>query len=376
MRKTSRVGAILRSHFVSAVIGGLIVAGGMVGLGLTRGGQTETVVNEGAPATAQAPANVSGLSAHDIYQRDAPAVVFVSAKLVEQVANPFNLFHERQSNVSTGSGFLVDRHGDILTAYHVIAGAELLAGVTVKFEDNVQRSATIVAEDPNDDLAVLRVNMHGLTGILPLPLGDSTSVRVGDPTLTIGNPFGVDRTLTNGIVSALQHQIQSADGGTIENVIQVDQPVAAGNSGGPLLDAEGEVIGINSQIAAGGASSATQRLAFAIPIDTADDTVLKRVNRQTAIRVAYLGIGAGPKAAKSGAIIGSIDKDGPAAKYGLRVGDRIVRIADVPVDSISDVLAVVSTYAPGQSVTVDVRRHHRAHQLPVTFGSRTVQPAK
>lgn len=370
------MGAILRSHFVSAVIGGLIVAGGMVALGLTQGGPTETVVNEGAPAAAQTPADLSGLSAHDIYQRDAPAVVFVSAKLVEQIANPFALFHTRQSDVSTGSGFLVDRQGDILTAYHVIEGADLLAGVTVRFEDNVQRRATVVAEDANDDLAVLRVNMHNLSGVLPLPLGDSTSVRVGDPTLTIGNPFGVDRTLTSGIVSALQHQIKAADGRTIANVIQVDQPVDAGNSGGPLLDAQGEVIGINSQIAAGGASGDTQRLAFAIPIDTADDTVLKRANRQTALRVAYLGLGPGAKPTRAGAIVGRIDRDGPAARGKLQVGDRIVRIAGVPVDSISDVLAVVSTYTPGQELSVEVRRGHRKHVLQVTLGSRTVQPGK
>lgn len=370
------MGAILRSHFLSAVIGGLIVAGGMVALGLTGGGQTETVVNEGAPTAAQTPADLSGLSAHDIYQRDAPAVVFVSAKLVEQIANPFDLFHTRESDVSTGSGFLVDRRGDILTAYHVIEGADLLAGVTVRFEDNVLRHATVVAEDANDDLAVLRVNMHNLDGVLPLPLGDSTSVRVGDPTLAIGNPFGVDRTLTSGIVSALQHQIRAADGRTIDNVIQTDQPIDAGNSGGPLLDAQGDVIGINSQIAAGGSTGDTQRLTFAIPIDTADNTVLKHVNRQTALRVAYLGIGAGAKPAKAGAIVGSLDKAGPAARYGLRLGDRIVRIAGVPVKSISDVLAVVSTYTPGQELQIEVRRHHRKHVLSVTLGSRTVQPAK
>lgn len=364
------MGAILRSHFVSALVGGLIVAGGLVAFGVTGRGQTETIV-EGAPVAAQLPADsASGLTAHDIYQRDAPAVVFISAKLVEQVANPFDLFHARESNVSTGSGFLIDRRGDILTNYHVIDGADRTRGVTVRFENDIVRKASVVAVDPNNDLAVLRVDMRALNGVLPLVQGDSTSVRVGDPTFAIGNPFGVDRTLTSGIVAALQHEIQAADGRTIDNVIQTDQPIDAGNSGGPLLDGDGHVIGINSQVATGAASG---RVAFAVPIDTAD-SVLARVDRQTALRVAYLGLGAGSKPARGGAVVGSLVKDGPADRAGLRMGDSIVRVAGVPVDSISDVLAVVSTYSPGQTVTVSVRRRHHQRVVPVVLGSRTVSP--
>jgi S1-C subfamily serine protease len=371
----------LKSHFASAVLGGLIVGAGFLALGITSRQRVETVVDQ-APVLAQTADNPSsGLTPHDIYQRDAPGVVFVRAKLLEPVTSPFNLFNSRENDTSTGSGFLVDRTGDILTNYHVIQGAARSGGVTVQFEDNTIRAATVAAVDPDDDLAVLRVDMHNVPQTTrPLTLGDSTSVRVGDPTLTIGNPFGVDRTLTSGIVSALQHQIQAVDGSTIDNVIQTDQAIAAGNSGAPLLDADGRVVGINSQIttAEGGQNGAAQTLSFAVPIDTAD-TVLARVNHQP-LRVAYLGLSAAPavkgSTVRRGAVVGAVDKDGPAAASGVQAGDLIQRVADIPVSSINNALAVVSTYSPGQTVFVQVRRRGRQRTLSVVLGSRTIPPSE
>jgi S1-C subfamily serine protease len=364
---------VSKAHFVSAVVGGLVVAGGFLAFGITGTQRIETVVEE-APVAAQTSGNPSsGLTPHDIYQRDAPGVVFVRAKLVEQVANPFDLFHARESDTSTGSGFLVDKRGDILTNFHIIEGAARSGGVTVEFENDTVRAATVVAVDPTDDLAVLRVDMHHIPPVAPLASGDSTSVRVGDPTLTIGNPFGVDRTLTSGIVSALQHQIVAADGRTIDNVIQTDQPVAAGNSGAPLLDADGRVVGINSQVATAG-SGASQTVSFAIPIDTAD-SVLARVDAQQTLRVAYLGLTAPLHATRAGAVVGKEDKDGPAAAAGVRTGDIIERVEQVPVGSIRDVLAVVSTYSPGQTVHLQLRRRGRPTTVPVVLGSATVPPS-
>jgi S1-C subfamily serine protease len=195
-------------------------------------------------------------------------------------------------------------------------------------------------------------------------------VRVGDPTLTIGNPFGVDRTLTNGIVSALQHEIQAADGRSINNVIQTDQAVSAGNSGAPLLDADGRVIGINSQLATGG-DQTSERLAFAIPIDTAD-SVLSLVDKQAALKVAYLGVTAAPGAQRRGAArVGAVAPGSPAATAGVRRGDTIQRIDTTPVHSIADVLAIVATRSPGQLVSLQIRRGHRRSTISVTLGSRT-----
>jgi S1-C subfamily serine protease len=369
---------LLRSHFVSAVLGGLVVGGALIAFGVAGHRRTETIVEE-SPVAAQTAANsTSGLTAHDIYQRDGPGVVFVRAALIDQVQSPFNLLPADESNTSTGSGFLVDRHGDILTNYHVIDGAARSGGVTVKFEDDFVRAASVVAVNQNDDLAVLHVDMHGVPPVLPLLLGDSTSVRVGDPTLTIGDPYGVDRTLTSGIVSALQHQIRASDGLNINNVIQTDQRIDVANSGGPLLDAQGRVIGINSQVATAGAGSAAgQPVSIAVPIDTVDE-ILARVDAGGPVRLAYVGLGGQTThSSHAGATVASIVKGGPAAVAGLRVGDTIERIEGTPVHSISEVLGLVSTHSPGQTLSLEVRRGHRIRALPVVLGSRTApQPER
>ncbi len=189
-----------------------MVAGSFLLLGVTGHRTTKTIVEEGPVAAEPADSTRSGLTPHEIYVRDAPGVVFVRAQEIEQVQSPFDLFGEQQSSVSTGSGFLIGRQGQILTNYHVIEGANRQTGVTVQFEDDVSRRATVVGQDPDDDLALLHADMNGVPSVRPLPLGDSTTVQVGDPTLAIGNPFGLDRTLTSGIVSALQRQIQGPDG--------------------------------------------------------------------------------------------------------------------------------------------------------------------
>jgi S1-C subfamily serine protease len=365
---------VVRSHFVSAVLGGLVVGAGLLAVGAVGRGHTATIYEE-APVASQPAVTASsdrhGLTPHDIYQRDAPGVVYVRARLVAPVESPFELYRGRQGDTSTGAGFLVDRSGDVLTAYHVVDGADRLAGVTVEFEGDTVRRAGVVAVDPASDLAVLHVDLDGLTPIRPLELGESSTVRVGDPTLTIGNPFGDDRTLTSGIVSALQHQIQGADGETIDNVIQTDQPIDAGNSGGPLLDAGGRVIGINSQITAQSAGAGNgQALAFAVPIDTADQ-VLAHAAHAGPVRIAYVGLGGGPvRNSPTGVQVTSVAGGGPAALAGVRRGDIIARVDGTPVASFSDVLALVTTRSPGQSLTLSIRRRRRSRLVTVELGSR------
>jgi S1-C subfamily serine protease len=365
---------VAKSHLIAAVVGGVLVGGAFAILGVAGSQRTDTIIEEtpgGAPASA---ASSAGLTPNAIYQRAAPAVVFVRAKLVERAETSFGL-SQGQSNTSTGSGFLVDREGDILTNYHVVDGADRTSGVTVEFEDGVVRSAGVAAVDPANDLAVLRIDTHGLPPVRPLTLGDSSLVRVGDSTLALGDPFGADRTLTSGIVSALQHEIKAADGQTINNVIQTDQPLDPGNSGGPLMDAGGKVVGVDSQVATAGP---TQTLTFAIPIDTAD-TILSRVDHR-ALHVAYIGLAAphgGDSASHSGdpaagAVVGAVAARGPAALAGVRSGDVVQRLDDVSVGSIGDVLALVSTRSPGQNLTLQVRRGRSRRTLTIVLGSRTV----
>jgi len=353
---------------VSAAIGGLVVAGAVIAFGAGERRQTITYLQP--PAAAEAgfsPTN--GLTLNDLYQNDAPAVVLVSAKILERFPSPFGSAHA--VGTSTGSGFLVDRDGDILTSYHVVQGAARTGGVTVTFEGDAVRPASVIAVLPGQDLAVLRVSPSQLPPVAPLALGDSAAVRVGEPTVSIGNPFGADRTLTDGIVSALQHQLLTTDGQTIDNVIQTDQPLLAGSAGGPLIDPSGRVIGVNSEVdAVVGAGGESERIAFAIPIDVAE-ALLHRVAHERVIRVAYLGLGpSSAKPSRAGALVADVEPGSPAAQAGIRPGDAILRVDGIPVDSISDVLTVVSTLSPGDRVALTVRQGARLRPLTAVLGGR------
>jgi S1-C subfamily serine protease len=360
---------LLRSPLISAVLGGLVVAGAFLALGVTGKRSTRTIIEQSPIAAQPTSSGLAGLTAHDIYVRDAPGVVFVRAQVIQQIHDPFELFPQQQSSVSTGSGFLVDRRGYLLTNYHVVEGADRETGVTVQFEDNVTRRATVVGQDANNDIALLKVDMSGVPPVTPLALGDSTTVRVGDPTLAIGNPFGLDRTLTSGIVSALQRQIQAPNGFAIDNVIQTDAPINPGNSGGPLLDAFGRVIGINSQIETGDSGSGAVGIAFAVPINTAKDLV-PRVERGGPVAVAWLGLGGQPAGTRRGVVVQDVVPGGPAADSGLRGGDRIEEIAGRRVSSMGAVQGIVEAHQPGQTVKVVVKRGARIQTLHVMLGSR------
>ena len=361
-----------RSHFVASLLGGAVVAGTLLALGVTGRGNTETII-EGSPFAAQ-PASTAGgrLTAHAIYERDAPGVVFVRAQIIQQVQDPFDLFPAQERSISTGSGFLIDNAGDVLTNYHVIEGANRSNGVSVQFEDNVTRTAVVVDQDPNNDLALLKVNTAGVPEAHPLVLGDSTTVQVGDPTLAIGNPFGLDRTLTSGIVSALQRQIQGPSGFSIDNVIQTDAPINPGNSGGPLLDAAGRVIGINSQIATGEGGQGSVGIGFAIPVNTAREFI-PRLKNDGKVEIADLGAtGVAANGAKRGVIIRSAPEGSSAAEAGLAPGDVIVSVSGIKVSSMGDVQQIVEAHLPGQTVAIRVRRQGHLRTFAVKLGSRTV----
>ena len=180
-------------------------------------------------------------------------------------------FPQQQQSTATGSGFLIDNDGHILTNAHVVDGAK---SVTVQLGNGAEQSAQVVGADPSTDVALLKVD--DTEGAQPLPLGDSTKVQVGDPVVAIGNPFGLDRTVTSGIVSALQRQIQAPNGFSISDVIQTDAAINPGNSGGPLINGAGQVIGINSQIES--QSGGNEGVGFAVPIKTAADVASQLEN--------------------------------------------------------------------------------------------------
>jgi S1-C subfamily serine protease len=260
-----------------AVVGGLVVAGAFLALGVTGRRSTQTVVQE-APVSAQPVTSASQrLTLHDLYERNAPGVVFISALQRRPVRDPFGPNEQKSQGVSTGSGFLLNRSGDIVTTYDVVDGADADDGVTVHIGDGAAVRATVLGTEPSEDLAVLKVPPTSLPDVTPLQLGDSTTVRVGDPALAIGNPFGSERTLSSGIVSALQSELPGPNGTTISNVIETQMPVYPGSSGGPLLDAGGRVIGVNSQMRTV-SGHVPGEVAFAIPIDTAKELVARLVS--------------------------------------------------------------------------------------------------
>ncbi len=258
------------STVLSAGLGGLTVA--VAALALGAGPHSTRVVVAPAPvAAAPAPASSlgAGLGAHQIYRRTAPSVVAVQSTLGSSAAS-YSPFGDGAgpAPTATGSGFLVRADGLIVTNDHVIDGAR---SVLVSFGANLDqsRAASVLATDPSHDLALLKIDATALK-LAPLALGDSTGVQVGDPTYAIGNPYGLDRTLTTGVVSALQRSITAPNGVAIAHVIQTSAALNPGNSGGPLLDGAGRVIGVNSQIAgaSGAGGGGSVGVGFAVPSDT------------------------------------------------------------------------------------------------------------
>lgn len=351
-----------RSHLMAAVVGGLVVAGGLLVVGLGSPARTETVIQEAPLAAAT---GSPGLTAHDIYQRYAPGVVYLSARVIAPTPSPFGPAGDPDTGISTGAGFLVDRRGDIITNYHEIAGAVQRGGVSVKFESGVLRQANVVAIDQDQNLAVLRVSLDGVPA-RPLRLGDSTTVQVGDPTLAIGNPQGLGHTLSSGIVSTLVHQIAAAGGLAVGNVIQTDQPLDAGYSGGPLLDGAGRVVGINSQVT--GADG--QAVSFATPIDTAGP-ILSRAQHGGPLTIAYLGLRTASARGDHPALtVTTVQAGSPAQQGGLRRGDAISKLDGYTVSSPAALQALVRTRTPGQTLSVEIRRRGLLRTVRVRLGSQ------
>src|SRR5215207_6621864 len=320
------------------------------------GGSTTTVVEQAPLAgVAETSGDARGLTARDIYKRDAPGVVFVRAEVVQKTASPFDFgMPSEQRGEATGSGFVTDGEGTIITNAHVIDGA---AKVTVQFADKRSVPARIVGKDLSTDLAVLRVDPKGLD-LHPLTLGDSSKAQVGDPTIAIGNPFGLERTLTTGVISATSRRIQAPNGFEIAGVLQTDAAINPGNSGGPLLDARGRVIGVNSQIQTGSQGGGNVGIGFAVPINTAK-RVVPQLEKSGKVDRGYLGIetltvDASLKdlnlPADAGALVQSVAPGSPAAKAGLRAGSIQAQVNGQDVLLGGDVVTKVDGKAIRTSV--------------------------
>jgi S1-C subfamily serine protease len=365
--------------FLSALIGGAVVVAVIAAFGGLDNKQTTVTSVLAAPA---APTNASQqsrglLSPHEIYVRDAPGVAFVTSTIVQKTESPFNLFggESQRQGKATGSGIVISSSGTILTNYHVVENA---IKVTVSFEKGKTVEAQVVGKDPSNDLAVLRIPTDGLT-LHPLTLGDSSAAQVGDPVYAIGNPFDLERTLTTGVVSALQREITAPNGFAINHVLQTDAPINPGNSGGPLLDAAGRVIGINSQIVSGGAGGGSVGIGFAVPINTAKSEIAQ-LEKGGTVRGAYLGLTSltidGNLSALNlpvnrGALVQSVEPRTAAAKAGIHGGavttntengqvavggDIIVSIDGKTVGGAEDVANDIAARKPGDAVSIGLLR--------------------
>jgi S1-C subfamily serine protease len=377
---------------VSAVLGCAAAVGIVAALHL-GGAHTTTVVQQ-APLLGSAASNGDGggLTPRDIYKRAAPGVVFIRAQVVEQTSSPFDFgFPQEQRGEATGSGFAIDRNGTIVTNAHVVAGA---TKVQVQFADKRIVDARILGRDESSDLAVLRVSAR--RGELPpLPLGSSAGIEVGDPTIAIGNPFGLERTLTTGVVSATKRTIQAPNGFEIDGVIQTDAAINPGNSGGPLLDAAGRVIGINSQIETGGSGNGNVGIGFAIPIDTArrllpDLEKNGRVDRGF-LGVTSLGIDSSLSdlnlPVRRGALVQTVTPGSPAAKAGIRGGnivaqldgntirlggDIVTAVDGETIASADDLANAIGGKRKGDTVKLQIVRARERRTVAVTLAA---QPA-
>ncbi|MFN8222993.1 MAG: trypsin-like peptidase domain-containing protein [Gaiellales bacterium] len=374
-RRRSRISA-LAALVAASALGGGAALGAAAAVG-ALGGTTTTTVVEAEPAGTAATAAKDSLSVGEIYRRAGAGVVQITTT--------------SGSGGGLGSGFVIDNEGHIVTNYHVVDQADT---IRVAFGDGETVDATLVGTDPSSDLALLDVDVPAAT-LHPLRLADSDRVRVGDPVVAIGNPFGLERTVTAGIVSALQRAVRAPNGFAIDRVIQTDAPINQGNSGGPLIDAHGRVIGVNSQIETGG-SGATGNvgIGFAVPANTVE-RVVSTLLEDGKVEHAYLGVTLQPLDASiakalglevnKGLLVQDVHSGTPAASAGLhggrdsvvvdgqpvtKGGDVIVFLDGQELESVTDLRDRLDRHAPGDKVTLTVLRDGKELKIPVVLGKQ------
>jgi S1-C subfamily serine protease len=385
-----------RANFLAGVLGGLIVAvvvALLLGTGAIDTGKTTTVIQRQAPLQSSGSASSSdaaeqsrALTVGDIYKKTAPGVAFIQSTIVQSTPGPFGL-PDQQPGQATGSGFVLDSQGYIATNAHVVSGA---SDVQVSFGKSNPVPAKVVGKDLSTDLAVIKIDPAKVK-LTPLPLGDSSSLRVGDPVVAIGNPFGYDDTVTTGIVSALGREIQAPNNFSIDHTIQTDAAINPGNSGGPLLDQQGRVVGINSQIATGGGGKGSVGIGFAIPVNLAKQ-VFPALIKSGRVPHAYVGITTAALSptivhdlnlpSPTGALVQAVQPGSPAAKAGLQAGktqtagaliaggDLIVGVDGKPVRTPNDISAAIATHKPGDKVAVEFFRGRAKRSVTVTLADR------
>ena len=358
---------MLRTRTATVVAAGALAAGVATG----AAGYAALSVNDSAPtaaATSQTPAvsSSSRTTVGAIYEKANGSVVEITVtsqtSSSDQTPFPFGDGQQQQTQRAQGSGFVYDTDGHIVTNDHVVDGA---TSVKVTFADGSTYDATVVGTDPSTDLAVLKVDAPS-SKLQPLELADSDNVAVGDGVVAIGSPFGLENTLTTGVVSALDRTIDGTNGYSIPGAIQTDAAINHGNSGGVLLNMQGQVIGVTSQIES--ESGGNVGIGFAIPSNTVRSVADQLVSGQK-VEHAYLGV-ALEDAESGGARIATVTAGSPAADAGLEAGDVVTALDGESISNAEELTAAVISKQPGDKVQIAVKRDGSTKTLTATLGTR------
>jgi S1-C subfamily serine protease len=380
----------------AAIAGGAIAVGGaalLLGVGDDDGGSSGGTVTEFASSTPDRFQRGKRLSLAEVYRQSEGGVVQVATTDVVESQDPFFGVPQQERRRGLGSGFVIDKSGHLVTNFHVIEGADQ---VEVSFSNGEKMNAEIVGRDPSTDVAVLRVDASA-RALRPLRLGDSDALEVGDEVVAIGNPLGYERTMTAGIVSALGRVIEAPNQFAIDEVIQTDAPINRGNSGGPLLNAEGQVVGVNTQIATAG-SSGSIGIGFAVPINTVKDVAAQLIDKGR-VEHSFLGVRTqeiDPDIADTfnlgverGLLIASVTDGSAADKAGLRggteqvvvegttwtLGGDIILAADgVHLRTFDQLRELIDAKDPGDEVKLEIRRDGKTRTVTVKLGRRPTSP--
>ena len=371
-RGSRRVALIAAPFAVGAVAGAALLAG-VAGVGSSGSTGPSTSTQSLATVATDVARSSAQFDAKTIYERDSPGVVDITVteeatKGNGQGLSPFVPGGDgSQQAQAEGTGYVVDKSGNIVTADHVVNGS---TRISVRFHDGTTAKATLVGEDASTDTAVIKVSVPA-GKLTPLSFADSSTVSPGEGVVAIGSPFGYAESITAGIVSGVDRDIQAPNGYTIPNTIQTDAAINHGNSGGPLIDSSGKVVGTNVQIAVDGQSGegANAGVGFAVPSNTVKSVVADLIAGK-AVQHAYLGVAVGDSASGGGAQVGTVRAGGPAAAAGLKQGDVITAIDGVAVESANQLTVVISEHQPGDKIHLTVRRGGTSVQLTATLGTR------
>ncbi|HEV3478705.1 MAG TPA: trypsin-like peptidase domain-containing protein [Gaiellaceae bacterium] len=345
------------SKQVATVAAALLLAagvGGAVGAGVALETRDESSSERDTPAAQPVASSTSAVAA--VYERVKDGVVEVEARAAGGADNPFG----PGGNGATGSGFVIDKEGHIVTNQHVVAGAD---SAVVRFADGTEVDAEIVGTDPSTDIAVLDVDRPA-SRLSPLRFAGDVSLQVGDSVIAIGSPFGLEGTLTTGVISALGREIESPNGFTIENAVQTDAALNQGNSGGPVLDSEGRVVGVAAQIRS--ESGGSDGIGYAIPGDTAQ-RVARELIEDGNVEHAYLGVSLPDDGEAT--LLGVVDGT-PADRAGLQAQDVVTKVNGRAITTGDDLRAAIDARKPGDKITLTIERSGRERTVEVTLGQR------